>query len=64
MVKAFTGPLAELKEYQELTEYLTEGKLPVMAAGCMDSQKCHLIHALGEKYPFRLIITYSDLKAK
>ncbi len=63
-MKAFTGPLAELKEYQELTEYIDQRKLPVMATGCMDSQKCHLIHALGEKFPFRLIITYSDLKAK
>ncbi|MBO5198610.1 MAG: transcription-repair coupling factor [Lachnospiraceae bacterium] len=35
-----------------------------MVTGCIDSQKCHLINALGEHYPFRLIITYNDLKAK
>lgn len=63
-MKTFNEPLAELREFNDLNEYLTLRKLPVMVTGCIDSQKCHLIDALSEQYPFRLIITYSELKAK
>lgn len=36
----------------------------MQVTGCIDSQKCHLISGLGEGYPWKLVITYNDMKAK
>ncbi len=63
-MKMFTQPLNELKEYVDVKEKLKNGKLPVHISGCIDSQKCHLINGLGEDYLIKIIVTYSDLKAK
>ena len=35
-----------------------------LLTGCIDSQKTHLAYAIGEKFRKRLIVTYSELKAK
>lgn len=60
----FVEPLKELKEYNEIREQLTLRNTPIQVTGCIDSQKCHLIHGLGEQYLNRVIVTYSELKAK
>ena len=38
--------------------------LPVQVTGCLDSQKCHLAYALGDDFRYKVIVTYSDMKAK
>ncbi len=38
--------------------------LPVQVTGCIDSQKCHLIHGLSGDSKFKIIVTYNELKAK
>lgn len=63
-MKTFTTPLKELKEFNDIKDSLKLNSTPVQITGCIDSQKCHLISGLGEGYPFKLIITYSDIKAK
>ena len=63
-MKTFTAPLAELKEFNDIRENITLKTLPVQVTGCIDSQKCHLIHGLGEDFKFKVIVTYNDLKAK
>ena len=40
------------------------GNFPVQITGCIDSQKCHLIHGLSDGFKFKVIVTYNDLKAK
>ena len=40
------------------------GTLPLQITGCIDSQKCHLIHSLSDGFKFKIIVTYNDLKAK
>jgi transcription-repair coupling factor (superfamily II helicase) len=63
-MNTFTAPLKELKEFNDIRENITTKTLPVQVTGCIDSQKCHLIHGLGEGYKFKVIVTYNDLKAK
>ena len=63
-MKTFTTPLKELKEFNDIKDNLTLKNTPVQVTGCIDSQKCHLISGLGEGYPWKLIITYNDIKAK
>lgn len=63
-MKTFLEPLKELKEFNEIKENLILGAVPVQVSGCLDSQKCHLTYGLGEGYPFKIIVTYNDIKAK
>lgn len=63
-MKTFTAPLKELKEFNDLRDNIKMKNLPVQVAGCIDSQKCHLIYSLGEGFRFKVIVTYNDLKAK
>ena len=57
-------PLEELKEYNSIMQDLTLNETPIHVAGCIDTQKCHLISGVGRKYKWKLIVTYNDLKAK
>lgn len=63
-MRTYTEPLKALREYEECAEALLRKKSPVAVTGCIDSQKCHFVHTLGESYRVRLIVTYNDLKAK
>lgn len=63
-MKTFTSPLKELKEFNDIKDNLKLKNTPVQVTGCIDSQKCHLISGLGEGYPWKLVITYNDMKAK
>lgn len=64
MSKIFANPLTELAEYEEMNQALNRGKGPVQISGCMDSQKVHLMEEAGEKFPWKLVITYDDSRAK
>lgn len=63
-MKTFTAPLKELKEFNDIRDHINMRTLPVQVTGCIDSQKCHLIHGLSEDFRFKVIVTYNDLKAK
>lgn len=63
-MKTFVEPLSELKEYNKLRELLEKGVQPVHITGAIDSQKGHFIYALGAEYPVKIIVTYSEMKAK
>ena len=63
-MKTFINPLRELKEFNDIKDNLKLKNIPLQVTGCIDSQKCHLIYGLSEDYPWKLIITYSDIKAK
>ena len=64
MAGLFGNPLKELKEYEELSEALRNRKAPVQVSGCMDSQKVHLMDTLRSEYPYCLVVTYNELRAK
>lgn len=63
-MKTFTEPLKELKEFNDIRDNIIMGNLPVQITGCIDSQKCHMIHGLSDGFKFKVIVTYNELKAK
>lgn len=63
-MKTYVAPLQEYKEFKDIVEVISLKQYPLLVSGCIDSQKCHMMYALSENHPFRLIITYNDVKAK
>lgn len=63
-MKTFTAPLLELKEFNDIRENIKMKAFPVQVTGCIDSQKCHLIHGLAGYFRYRVIVTYNEVKAK
>ncbi len=64
MSRVFANPLTELAEYEEMNQALNRGKGPVLMSGCMDSQKVHLMQEAGERFAWKLVVTYDDSRAK
>lgn len=63
-MKTFVAPLHEYKEFNDILEAMNLQQYPLSISGCIESQKSHMMYALSQEHPFRLIITYNDLKAK
>ncbi|MDE6915364.1 MAG: transcription-repair coupling factor, partial [Lachnospiraceae bacterium] len=58
------APLKELGEYDEIAGRLDRQDRKVSVSGCVDSQKLHMIFGTDKGYDVKLIVTYSDLKAR
>ena len=63
-MRAITTPLSELTQYNEINKYLEKPFACAEVTGCMGSQKLHFIDGLGADFKYRIIVTYSDLRAK
>ena len=67
-MQALLAPLKELAEYDNIRDAVRKraaGPGAVAAlTGCVDSQKLHMIYGLGDGFRIKVIVTYSDLKAK
>lgn len=63
-MRTFVAPLQKYKEFNDILEAMTLQRYPIAISGCIESQKSHFISALAKDYPYRLIITDNDLKAK
>ena len=64
MSRGFANPLTELAEFEQLQESLKKKKGPVQVSGCLDSQKVHLMNETMEEFPWKLVVTYDDARAK
>lgn len=64
MMKAFTQPISNLGEFEQITRSLSKTKGMVEVTGCIDSSKSHFIYCAGEAYSCKVIVTYSELRAK
>ena len=77
-MQALLAPLRELAEYEEIRK-LVYGKgasgagkgaaqdfkgQSVALTGCVESQKLHMVYGLSEGFRHKIIVTYSDLRAK
>ena len=65
-MNAFTEPLQAMTEYREIRSRLHSKSMTgiLEVTGCIDSQKLHLIHCLsGEDYS-RLIVTFTEQRAR
>ncbi len=58
-----TAPVRELGEYEQIEKAIAAGESTLLV-GCVDSQKLHMIYGVGDAVPVKLIVTYSDLRAK
>lgn len=58
------SPLQELGEFEEMKSLLQKEKTSIGLTGCVDSQKLHMIHGLAEGFPYRIIVTFGDLRAQ
>ena len=68
-MQALLAPLQELAEFGNIREAIRKGIQGGQGSvssltGCVDSQKLHMIYGLGESFRVKVIVTYSDLKAK
>ena len=63
-MQALLAPLRELAEYEEIRNLLYKDKKSIALTGCVESQKLHMIYGLGDGFPCKVIVTYSDLKVR
>ena len=63
-MRALLAPLEELGEYEEIKKMLVKDRASVALSGCVDSQKLHMIYGIGEEFRYKIIVTFSDLRAK
>lgn len=63
-MKAFLEPLKQLSAYEEITGKLKKNRGVLQLSGCLDSQKIHMAYGLWQAFPCRMILTYSEQKAK
>lgn len=63
-MKAFAAPLLELEEFEQIRARLKKNRGIVQVSGCIEAQKSHFMYCVGQEYAKKLIITYSDLRAK
>jgi len=63
-MQAMLSPLRELAEYDQIREKMRKGLGPVALTGCVQSQKLHMVYGLSDGWKVKVIVTYSDLKAK
>lgn len=63
-MRALTTPLQELGAFEEMRAALQKDKANLSVNGCVDSQKLHMIYGLSDGFQYKIIVTFSDLKAK
>ena len=63
-MQAFLAPLKELADYQEIVLKRKKETGFIQIAGCVNSQKTHLMYALGDGFDYRIVVFSSEEKAK
>ena len=63
-MRALTAPLRELGEFDDMTKLLKKPGSCLSLSGCVESQKLHMIYGLSDSLQYRVIVTFSDLRAK
>ena len=63
-MQALLAPLKELAEFDQMKEAIRKNRGPLSVTGCVDSQKLHMIYGLSDGMKWKVIVTYSDLKAR
>ena len=63
-MQALLAPLKELAEFGDMQESIRKNTGPLSVTGCVDSQKLHMIYGLSEGRKVKVIVTYSDIRAR
>ena len=63
-MQALLAPLHELAEFDEIRDLIYKQGKPAALTGCVESQKWHMVYGLGDGFKYKIIVTYSDLRAR
>ena len=63
-MQALTAPLKELAEFEEIYKIRRKGTGMIRIAGCVNSQKTHMMYALSDGCIYKVIACSSESKAK
>lgn len=63
-MQALKGPLAELAEFEEINKKRMEHPGMLCISGCVNSQKTHMMYALSDGIPYKVIVCSSESKAR
>lgn len=63
-MQAFSSPLTELAEFEQLYKERMKAPGMIQISGCVTSQKTHLMYALSDGSPYKVIAVSNELKAK
>jgi len=63
-VKAVSGPLRELAEFEEILKFKTKDTGMIRISGCVTSQKTHMMYALSDGCKYKVIACSSESKAR
>ena len=50
--------------FSGIKDAMTKNQFPIHLTGCVESQNCHLMDALGKDYSYRLIVTHNEIRAR
>ena len=48
----------------QIRDVLSRGEMPLQINGCVDVQVAHMMYLLGQDCPLKLIVTYSEERAR
>lgn len=63
-MKAFVEPLREFSEFAEMEALLDKKNGLISVSGCTDSQKPHMMYAVNDGRKNKIIVTFSEQKAR
>ncbi len=63
-MKVLTAPLQELAEFEDGKKLLEREGAAVGFTGLYDSQKLHMVYGLGDGFFQKIIVTFSDVRAR
>lgn len=63
-MRVFKEPLEQLGEFLEISSRLKKNKGILEVCGCIESQKIHFAESLSDGFRNKIIVTFSDLRAK
>lgn len=63
-MQALIQPLGELAEYEEIQKKKREGAGIIQISGCVNSQKTHMMYALGDGCNYKVIACSGESKAR
>ena len=63
-MQGLIGPLKELAEFEELCKNKKKDAGMIRVCGCVNSQKSHMMYAIGDGCKYKVIACSSETKAK
>ena len=63
-MQALIAPLTELAEFETVLKKRKQETGILQFAGCVNSQKTHMMYALGDGFDYKIIAVSSEMKAK